>query len=422
MSTSQTESYRALVALDWADQTHAGAIQVADGPVETFELEQTPEAIDAWARNLHERVGGPVAVALEQSKGALVFALLKYPFLVLYPVNPKQLARFREALVPSGAKDDPSDARLLLTLLATHRDRLRPWRADDEATRLVRQLTEDRRALVDRRTRLVNALKARLKQYFPLALELLSDLGSDLACRFLLRWSSLAELQQEDPQQVRDFYQQQHCFRPQLIEQRLAKIAAATPLVTDAAIIESGRLCVRGLAAELQALVEPLADYDRKLAQLLAEHPDGEIFDSFPGAGAALAPRMIAAFGSDRQRLASAEEMQCFSGIAPVTKRSGKQHEVRRRWACNKFLRQTFHEFACHSIRHSAWAKAYYDMMIERGLKRPAAIRALAFKWIRILYHCWKTRTKYDEARYFQSLYARHSPLLKFMARDVPSK
>ena len=410
------DSFATFVAFDWADQRHAGARQIGDGAVETFELEQTPEALDAWANRLRTQVEGPVAVALEQSKGALVHALLKYDFLVLYPVNPKQLASFRETLTPSGAKDDPSDARLLLDLLMTHRDCLRPWRPDDPATRLVHQLVEDRRALVDRRTRLVNALKARLKQYFPVALDLVSDLASPLACEFLLRWSSLTELQQAEPQEITDFYQRQHCFRPALIEQRLEKIAQAVPLVTDEAILESGRLCVRSLAAELGALVEPLVDYDRRLAQLLAEHPDGEVFASFPGAGPALAPRMIAAFGTDRKRLPTAAAMQSYSGIAPVTKKSGKQCQIRRRWACNKFLRQTFHEFACHSIRHSAWARAYYDMMIERGLNRPAAYRALAYKWIRILHRCWKTRTKYDEARYFQSLRDRQSPLLKYMA------
>ncbi|MEA5549352.1 transposase, partial [Limnoraphis robusta CCNP1324] len=344
---------------------------------------------------------------------ALVYALLKYEFLVLYPVNPKQLARFRETLTPSGAKDDPSDARLLLKLLETHRDCLRPWLPEDPKTRLIRQLVEDRRALVDRRTRLVNTLKSRLKQYYPLALQLHSDLASPVACALLLRCSSLEELQQADPQEITDFYQQQHCFRPVLIAQRLERIAHAAPLVTDPAILHSGRLCVRSLAAELASRFEPLAEYDRQLAALTESHPDGKLFRSFPGAGPALAPRLLAAFGADRERIASAEQMQSFSGIAPVTVKSGKQHRVQRRWACNKFLLQTFHEFACHSIRFSAWAQAYYDMMIARGKKRPAAIRALAFKWIRILFRCWKSGKPYDEASYFQSLYKRQSPLLK---------
>jgi transposase len=346
----------------------------------------------------------------------LIYALLKYDLFRLYPVNPKQLARFREALTPSGAKDDPADAALLLELLLKHRDRLRPWRPDDPTTRLIGQLAEDRRHLVESRTRLVNALKARLKQYFPLALDVLGELDTELACRFLLRWGSLAELQQEAPAAIAAFYRILHCHHPQLIAQRLEKIAAATPLVTDSAILQSGRMMVQSLAAQLLSLIEPIENYDRQLAQLMDQHADAEIFRSFPGAGAALAPRLLAAFGTDRSRLEDAGQVQTYSGIAPVLVRSGSTRQVRRRWACNKFLRQTFHEFAGHSLRHSAWAKAYYDQLRARGVKHQAAVRSLAFKWIRILFRCWQARTLYNEVHYFQQLYQKQSPLLKSMA------
>ncbi len=145
------------------------------------------------------------------------------------------------------------------------------------------------------------------------------------------------------------------------------------------------------------------------------EHADAEIFRSFPGAGPALAPRLLAAFGADRQRLESAGQAQAYCGIAPVMVRSGRTCQVRRRWACNTFLRRTFHEFAGLSLRKSAWAKAYYDQMRSRGAKHQAAVRSLAFKWIRILFRCWQTRTLYNEVHYFQQLYRKQSPLLKFM-------
>lgn len=422
-TADHSPDYAAFVAFDWADEKHAGALCPAGGKVETFELEQSPQPIDAWAAALRKRFGGrPIAVGLEQAKGALIYALMKYDIFVLYPINPKQLKRFREAMAPSGAKDDPGDAAFLLELLIKHRDRLRAWRPDDASTRLIRQLAEDRRALIGQRTRLSNALKSRLKQYFPLALEVLGELDTELACRFLLRWNSLAQLQQEDPQQVAGFYRLLHCHHPKLIDERLEKIAQATPLVTDAAIVTSGQMLVLGLAAQLLALIEPLKQYDLKLAQLMQQHPDAAVFKSLPGAGDALAPRLLAAFGSDRQRLSHADDLQCLSGIAPVTVQSGKTRHVHRRWACNKFLRQTFHEFALHSLPQSAWAKAYYDMLRhDRGLKHHAAVRSLAFKWIRILYRCWKTRTLYNEAKYFQSLYQRQSPLLKFMGSQPPT-
>jgi transposase len=404
------------VALDWADKKHAGMLSTDGQTSERFELEQTPEAIDLWVAGLRKRFpGARVAVALEQSKGALVYALLKYDLFVLYPVNPKQLARFREALAPSGAKDDPGDAALLLELLIKHRDRLRPWRPDDPTTRLIGQLAEDRRHLVENRTRLVNALKSRLKQYFPLALEVLGELDTELACQFLLRWGSLAELQQEKSETIAEFYHAWKCHHPQLVEERLKKIAAATPLVTDCAVLQSGQMMVQSLVAQLESLIEPIDNYDRQLAKLMDEHPDAEIFRSFPGAGAAMAPRLLAAFGTDRSRLVNADQVQTYSGIAPVLVRSGSTHQVCRRWACNKFLRQTFHEFAGLSLRNSAWAKAYYDQMRSRGVKHQAAVRSLAFKWIRILFRCWKNRTLYNEVHYFQQLYRKQSALLKFM-------
>jgi len=408
----------AFVGFDWADQKHAGACCAAGGPLEAFELEQSPEAIDRWAIALHQRYGpGRIAVCLEQSKGALIYALMKYDFFVLYPINPSQLKRFRDAMTPSGAKDDPGDAALNLELLLKHRDRLRAWQPDHEATRLIGILAEDRRSLIATRTRAINALKIRLKQYFPLALEMLGELDTELACHFLLRWNSLAELKQEAPEQIESFYRLHHCHHPQQIAQRLEAIARAVPLVTDQAIIQSGQMLVKSLAAELLSLIGPLKQYDKKLAELMDRHPDSAIFQSFPGAGEALSPRLLAAFGTDRQRLARPDDMQSMSGIAPVVIQSGKtQHHVRRRRACNKFLRQTFHEFALHSRSRSAWAKAYYDMMRDRGLKHHAAVRTLAFKWIRILFRCWQTRTLYNELHYLQRLYQNHSPLLKFLA------
>lgn len=423
-AAAKDQEFAAFVAFDWADEKHAGALCGPGGETETFELEQSAQPIDNWAARLRERFGGrPIAVCLEQTKGALIYALMKYDFLVLYPINPKQLKRFRDAMVGSGAKDDPGDAALLLELLIKHRDHLKAWRPDSVATRLIRQLSEDRRALIAQRTRLTNALKSRLKQYFPLALEVLAEFDRELACRFLLRWSSLEQLQQEDPKQLADFYRTMHCHHPRLIEKRLEKIAQAVPLVTDAAIVTSGQMLVRSLAAQLLALIEPLKQYDLKLAELFEQHDDAAIFQSFPGAGPALAPRLLAAFGDDRQRVPTADDMQCLSGIAPVTVQSGKSRRVHRRWACSRFLRQTFHEFALHSLAKSAWAKAYYDMMRERrGLKHHAAVRALAFKWIRILHRCWRTRTLYNEAHYFQRLYQRKSPLLQFMGSQATTK
>ena len=184
------KSCAAFVGIDWADQEHA--ICLIDPKTQKSELtsiDQEPEAIDQWVTGLQQRFPGhKIAVCLEQKRGALIYALMKFDCLVLVPVNPKQLARFREALGPSGAKDDPTDAWLLAELLAKHSERLRPWQPDEVNTRKIRMLAEDRRNLVNQRTALTNRLKSRLKQYFPLALQVCgASIYSKLACQLLIR-------------------------------------------------------------------------------------------------------------------------------------------------------------------------------------------------------------------------------------------
>jgi hypothetical protein len=93
----------------------------------------------------------------------------------------------------------------------------------------------------------------------------------------------------------------------------------------------------------------------------------------------------------------------CYSGISPVQEASGKSQWVHFRWICPKFLRQTFHEFAGHSIQRSQWARAYYQLQRDRRKSHQAAVRALACKWIRILFRCWKDHQPYEEATYLES-------------------
>jgi len=172
----------------------------------------------------------------------------------------------------------------------------------------------------------------------------------------------------------------------------------------------AGTLTARGLVALLRTLRDNIAGLDRRIEQLVLAHPDGVLFASLPGAGAVLVPRLIVAMGTRRERYDSAFEVQCYSGIAPVKESSGKTSWVHFRRTCPTFLRQTFHEFALHSIGQSEWAKAYYQHLREDQNKtHHAAVRSLAYKWIRIIFRCWKDGKPYDEEIYLQSLRRRGS-------------
>jgi transposase len=410
--------YAAWVGIDWADEEHAVALRPTESQaMERRPLAQTAEAIEDWAQSLRQRFGGrPIAVCLEQAKGALVYALMKYDHLVLFPLNPVRLAYYRKARTPSGAKDDPGDAALLLRYLVEHQDELRPWRPDDQATRLLRLLVEQRRELLQLRTRLTNQLTEQLKRTFPQALSLVGDdLTTALAAEFLLRWPGLEKLCREQPDTLRQFYEDHGSRQVKVIQRRLDLLSQAQPLTTDAAILQAAALQITMLARLLRDLIEPLREHDRQIETVMEQHPDAPVFESFPAAGSVMAPRLLAAFGTDRERLASAAEMQTFSGIAPVTQQSGKSRLIKRRLACPKFLRQTFHEFAGLSIRYSDWALAYYQLMRSKGKRHHAAVRALAYKWIRVLFRCWKNRQPYHEGRYLAALRKQHSPILKFL-------
>jgi transposase len=412
-STSTLKHVVAWIGLDWADQQHEVCLQAAgSSAVEHSTLQQKPEALQLWLAQLRCRFPqGQIAIALEQSRGSLFYALMNYDFLLLYPIPPKALADYRKALYPSGAKDDPVDAELLLEFLRKHPERFRPWLPDDAQTREIALLGEHRRQLVDDRTALTNRLTALLKGYFPQALEWAGDLSAPLAWDFLAQWPSLEAAKRAPRLQVLKVYRAHTRRSAEEMEQLLEQIQTARPLTTDSAVIESSVLIVQASVGQLRALHAGLRGIEGRLHGLATSHPDYPLFKSLPGAGQVLAPRLLAAWGTDRQRFQGAQQMQAFSGIAPVTERSGKRSWVHWRWACPKFLRQTFHEFAAQSRLQSPWAEAYYQQMRERGLEHQAAIRALAFKWIRIMYCCWKNRTPYNETRYQQALNHRASPL-----------
>jgi len=320
-------------------------------------------------------------------------------------------ASMRQALYPSGAKDDPRDADLLLDILLQHRDKLRRWVPDTEATRRVQNLVEERRKLVDEKTEQTNRLTSHLKIYFPQILDWFKRLDTELVCAFLLRWPTLEQLQKVPPTQLRTFFRKHHCRDQEVIERRILAIRQAIPAIRDRAVIEAKSTVVKVIVRVIGSLLEGIADLDEKIEEAAAAHPDFFIFNSLPGAGAVLAPRLLAAFGSQRERYGSAGEVQAYSGIAPVMERSGKKKWVHCRIACPKFLRQSFHEWAGHSIARSVWARSYYQQLRSRGKGHHAAVRALAFKWIRILFRCWKDRVAYDESRYLATLARRGSPL-----------
>jgi transposase len=407
-AATQAPSYAAWIGLDWADRVHFWSMRSADGKLQRGQLDNTPEAVELWAAGLAQRFAGqPVAVALEQARGALIAMLSKYGHLVLFPVHPTTLSHYRQSFFPSGAKSDSNDGDLILDLLRKHPERLRRLQPDTLETRRLQFLTEERRKLVDQQTSEVQRLTNWLKQVFPQILRWFDDPAAPVVGDLLLRWPTLRQMQKASPQTLLKFLHQHNCRSQERIQRRLAEIGQALPATTDAALLEAGTLCLQTSVRLLRQLRSAIAAFDRQIAEAYHGHPDRAIMESFPGAGPALEPRLIAAVGSRRERFDSANSLACFTGIAPVQQSSGNSCWIHWRWACPKFIRQTFHEWANCSIRTSPWARAYYDRLRAKDKGHHAAIRALAYKWIRIFFRCWQDRTPYSETRYHQALQAR---------------
>jgi transposase len=360
----------AFVGIDWADQKHDVVLRSAGDPAKAEHqvIKSEINALNDWIAQIQERFGtkGKVLVCLEQSRGALIYQLMAYELFELYPINP---SHYRKSFFSSGAKADQPDADLLSELLMCHRDRLKGWKPDDQLTRELATLNEGRRNAVDRRTEVANEIKSQLKLYFPVALKILdNDITTALAADLLVQWPTWAELQKVSPSKLRKFFYGHNSRSEKTILERLALIKEAKPLSTDVAIIRPTALRVKMLAQQLKSLLPYIAQYEKQIAELLGSHPDSFLYDNLPGAGRALAPRLLTAFGTDRDRFENASDLLNLSGIAPVRIASGKSFSTHFRWACSKFQRQSFHQFADCSIRYGPWASACYEAQRTRGV------------------------------------------------------
>jgi transposase len=395
-ATNGEPEFAAFVGIDWADKKHYWSLSTVSGHCERGTLDNMPEAVEAWLMELRRRFEGrPIAVALEQRKGALVVMLGKYDHAYLYPVHPRSLAKFREAFYPSGAKDDTKDADLLREILTKHRAHLRRLDPDTKEMRLLQSQVENRRKLVDERTALANKLKDTLKIYFPRIPRWFEDVSTELVCDLLARWPTLEELRKARPATVEKFFHQHRCCEGN-IRQRLDDIRNAVAATRDEAVIIPSKHMIAAWVGQLAVLRQAIREIEREIADLAHRQEDWA--------------SLMAAPGTRRERFESADELQCFAGIAPVKEASGNSVWIRFRRACPKFLRQTFHEWAACSIPQCDWAKTYYDDQKARGKKHHAAVRALAFKWMRILYRCWKARQPYQESVYLASVAKRILP------------
>ena len=324
MKKEQSE-FAAYIGLDWADQKHDLCPQVGEtGAREKSVLEHKPKAIHAWAEQLRKRFkGAKVAVCLELAKGPIVSALLEHDFIVVFLVHPSLLAKYRSAFTPSRAKDDPTDAELALDLMLRYPERVQRLKPESKTMRELRQLVEIRRGLVDDRVRVTNRMLANLKAYYPQVIGLFREKDTGVFADFLERWPTFEAAKKARRSAMESFFREHNVHYQATIDRRIAALKDEEPLTTDESVIKPARLLVELSLAQLRALCTAIARLEEEIDRCCSKLADYKLFASLPGAGPALAPRLLVAFGEHRERFPSAAAFQQYAGVAPVTESSG---------------------------------------------------------------------------------------------------
>jgi transposase len=392
-----------LVGIDWAEAEHAACLVGTTGAVlRRLRVRHNVAGLRSLRAAIAEAEPEPSAVyvALERAHGLLVDALLEAGYAV-YALNPKAVERYRARTRVAGAKTDPADAELLARILLTDRERHRPLRPSSPQAAALRALArDDERACRDER-RLLNRLRQDLLEVFPQALEAFPRLAAVSALAFLARWPTAEAARQVSRAELEQFLRQQQHGWPERTAARLHVALVAEALAARPPLARAKAGAIRLAAEQLLLLHRQRVAWRKQLGALLlgqGAQPAGAVLLSLPGLHVRLAARVLGELGDDRARFPTPAALQRYAGTAPVTRASGKLRVVAARFACNRFLRQALLLWALCSLRHSPWARTFYDARRAAGQAHHKTLRALANRWLEILHHLLATDQRYDEA------------------------
>lgn len=394
------QQQRYYMGLDWAKKYHEIVVVDRNGRIV---LDLRIEHSAAGWRGLHEKLldlAGPdlsvVAVTVETNRGPAVERLLELGCTV-YPLNPKAAQRYRDRKAPSGGKTDHLDALSFSDALRTDGHGWQRLKPEDPKIQELRLLCRDEINLIEQHTALINQLREALHEYYPAALEAFDDWTKPAPWTFVERFPTPEALKKAGKRRWEKFLHTQHLYRPETYQKRLDIFAGATEFCGNQAVTNAKSVLAVSLAKQLRVLAQQLKVYRKHIEKLFQEHPDYDLFDSLPGVGQKLGPRLLSEFGEDRDRFEDAQGLQCYAGTAPVSFQSGQIHKVKFRYACNKNLRTAVHLWANLSRKKCSWAQIYYQQKRLEGKSHACALRCLGQRWLKILWKIWQTKKPYDE-------------------------
>jgi transposase len=386
--------------LDWASEKHDVLIEDPGGEellAATFIHDEDGVSALCGALACFE----VEVVAIERPDGLLVDRLLGAGVRVL-ALHPNQVKAARDRFRASGGKSDRFDRFVLCELARTDSHRFRILEPDSDQTKALRALTRAREDLVGARVALANQLRAELERFWPGPIGLFCDLDSPISLAFLARYPSPQDARGLGEKRLAAFLKARRYNNRKTAKQLLDRLRSAPAGRAGELETLTRRAIVRGLVDALQAIVAQIAELERRIADALQAHPDGEIFRSFfCRRESVICPAtLLAEIGDCRARYPHRDAIAADGGQAPVAVQSGKRNGAAFRWACNKRLRNALATLAQSSCRWNPWAADLYAAARARGHSHRRAMRTLGRALCRILWRCWQTGTPYDTARH----------------------
>ena len=406
-----------LVGIDWADDHHDVCLvdETCLDPsasMEAFRIEHSAKGFERLHAKLREYESDPaqILVALETPHGLLVHELLRRGYQV-YAINPKSVNRYKDRHTPSSAKDDKRDALALAHILRTDRHGLTPLQMLPDDYRLLDELCQDLRQMIADKTRLMNRLTGSLKEYYPQAVGLFSEIDSPISTAFLKAFPAPDALLAASSKKFAAFFSKQRYPCPKRVPELFEKVQTPCPKA-EPVIARAARMRMLALVDQLITIRVHVADYEQQIQALFQNLPDNQNLPTLPGVGERLAPELAATLGPRPQdsptRFATKHQLSRLGGCAPLTRQSGNYKHVSFRRACNKGMRRMLRDWAQASLSESRWARAFYDYHKSQGHRHETILRSLAGKHVSILHKLWRTGEAYDEERHIKQLKARN--------------
>jgi transposase len=391
------------IGVDLSDKTFDSCITNSEGDVLTinkYDFDDDGFSVFVFKIEQHESDSQKCIIGLENPHSRLVDFLIQRGYNVI-PTHPLSISKYRESRIPSRAKSDPVDARIIADYIREHHKSLRTIRLPDDTVRELSILVEDRDKLVEQKTRFSNQLTITLKEYFPQALEAFGSITNKSALDFLSKFDTHQQVKALSSQELDGVLQECGFFRTDSKERFHSAMSKKPSFISQAVIKAKSRL-KNVLVGHLLLLVQHIEDYEKQIQKILDNMPDGGIFRTLPGADYILGARLLVLYSS--RDFGSASEAQSFWGTCPYTSRSGSMITVGFRKGCNHFGRDTFHQLAFCSLKSSQWSKKQNAKKRKEGKSSNHALRCIANTWVKITYAMWCNKTSYDESRHLASI------------------